>query len=177
MCWCFIKIQWYPEGYMRGGSGHIEKNEIKYVQYYRYMYFLHNIVMPCWVTSRPPTVPPFEVNQHSPFRPSQWLWQEMTSHTENEPTPTDNNPLHLRSKVSRVMGESECVCLKCVWGQSLINCQWWTVWVTHVCVWAILRYVRHVWLSVCMCLNMFFLKVCVCMFVCVCLHPLGQVET
>ncbi len=59
-------------------------------------------------------MPSFEVNQYSPSCPSQSLWQEMTSHTENEPTPSDNDPLHLRSKVSRVTGESVCVFEMCV---------------------------------------------------------------
>ena len=72
-------------------------------------------MLSCWVTfhiiGHPPAVPPFEVNQYSPFRPSKSLLQEMTSHTENEPTPSDNNPLHLRSKVSGVIGESVCVCV------------------------------------------------------------------
>lgn len=91
-------------------------------------------------------------------------------HTERmNPHHQDNNLLHLRSKVSGVMRESECVCLKYLWGKSLINCQWWTVWVTHVFVWVILWYVRHVKLSVCEYVQMF------CFWVCV--YPLGQVET
>lgn len=54
----------------------------------------------------PPLPPPPPVTQHSLICPLWWHWQEMTSRTENESTPSHNKPLHLSSKVSRVMGES-----------------------------------------------------------------------
>lgn len=60
------------------------------------------------------SVPPSEVTRHSLFCPSQWHWQEMTSHAENESTPLDNKPLHLGSKVSRVTGESVHVFEMCM---------------------------------------------------------------
>lgn len=70
--------------------------------------------LPCWVLPPPPVCPPLRSPNTASFAPSQCHWQEMTSHTENESTPSDNKPLHLGSKVSRVTRESVRVFETCM---------------------------------------------------------------
>lgn len=91
----------------------------------------------------------------APFCPSQWHWQEMISDTENESTPSDNNLLRLRSKVSVVTGGVRvCVfemCMKPVSDQlsAVDSLSDWCICVSNsvVCQASV---TVHVWVQICL---------------------------
>lgn len=153
--------------HVSGGSGHTEKFEQKWLQCHTYMYFLHNILLPQRVTSWPPTVPPFwghPTRQLSPLlatRAGNDFTHREWGHTvrQRPPSTPGQRSAESRGSVSAIARTSACAWDVCE-GRPLISGRRRTVWVTHVFVWAILRNVRHVWLSVHMCFVLFFHKVC-----------------
>lgn len=160
------------------------ENWAKWLQCHTYMYFFHNILLPQWVTSRPPTVPPFRGHpkqQLSPLlatRAGNDFTRREWGHTVRQRPPSTPGQRLAESLGSVSAGaHTSAHAWDVCEGRPLISGRRWTVWVTHVFVWAILRNVRHVWLSVHMCFVLFFHKVCSCMCVCAARSQVVQVET
>lgn len=91
--------------HVSGGSGHTEKTEQKWLQCVIHICISYTIFCcPNGSHPGPPLCPHFEVTPRGNFRPSWRLGQEMTSHAENEATPSDNDPLQLQVKGRRSHG-------------------------------------------------------------------------
>lgn len=121
----------------------------------------------CWVLPTSPShcvlplptpLHPFPHHHRSPntasFAPHSDTGRKWLHARRMNPQPSHNKPLHLSSKVSRVMGESvhggdgQCMCLKCARGWTLNNCLRQRVWVWCLCE-RFCGISRHVWLFTC----------------------------
>lgn len=138
------------------------------------MYFLHNILLPQRVTSRPPTVPPFwghPTRQLSPLlatRAGNDFTRREWGHTvrQRPPSTPGQRPAESRGSVSAIARTSACAWDVCE-ERPLISGRRRTVWVTHVlCA----RSCGMSGMCDCLCTCVLFCFSIKCVSVCVCVR-------
>lgn len=171
-------------GLLKEGNGRLScpwgvwphwENWAKQLKRHTHMYFLHNILLPQRVTSRPPTVPPsagHPTRQLSPH-PATWAGNDFTrrewAHTvrQRPPSTAGQRLAESRGSVSAGVCTSACAWDLCK-GRPLISGRRRTVWMTHVFVCEWYCGMSGMCDCPCTCVSFCFSMKCVC--VCVCVH-------